>query len=190
MEISLIKTLHVCGLIMGFGGAALADYTIFTRCIARPVLPGLVRYIRFLSRIVAAGLAVLWISGLMLVWLKLQTTPEFASNPKLWAKIAIVGVLTINGLMIHRFALRRLEHMTGRRFFDGASVLDRAGLMLCASISSVSWVIPFLLGMLPELNYVVPAATILSIYAACIVVAWATMPMVVHIVMRPRRLAY
>ncbi|NJM30206.1 MAG: hypothetical protein HC855_08960 [Rhizobiales bacterium] len=191
MIISLVKAVHVGGLVMGFGGAALADYMLFTRCISRPVTQGAVNYIHFLSRIVACGLGILWISGLMLVWLRIQTTPEFAANPKLWAKITIVSILTVNGIVIHKFALKRLEHSIGRRYFDGAGALETAGLMLCASISSMSWMVPFLLGMLPELNYVAPAAHILAVYVALIGFVWAAMPAAIHVATRPKwRSAY
>jgi hypothetical protein len=185
MLISLVKAAHVGGLVMGFGGAALADYVLFSRCISRPVTHGAVHYIRFLSRIVACGLGILWITGLLLVWLRIQATPEFATNPKLWAKIAIVSILTFNGAIIHNFALRRLEQTIGHRYFDRAGALETAGLMLCASISSTSWMVPFLLGMLPELNYVVPAAHILAVYVALIGIVWAAMPAVLHLAARP-----
>ena len=43
----------------------------------------------------AAGLLILWLTGLGFLWLYWQFEPELLGNPKIWAKVVIVMVLTV-----------------------------------------------------------------------------------------------
>src|SRR5690606_2973338 len=47
-------------------------------------------------KIVIASLAVLWATGLLLVWQGIAVSPEYFHNQKLQAKIILVIILTIN----------------------------------------------------------------------------------------------
>jgi hypothetical protein len=170
--LTFIKIFHLIGLIMGFGGAVLLDFTIFSRGILRPVSQFTIHQTVVISRVVFVGLAVLWITGAMLIWMNWQVKPEYITNQKLWAKIAIVILLSVNGVLIHHRILPLLKAQTGRRLFDHLNKSQLAFMTLVGSVSLVSWITPFILGKASELNYVTPMVVIMAIYLAAVCVAW------------------
>ncbi len=173
--LTFIKIFHLLGLVMGLGGAVLLDLTIFNRGIIRPVSNYTVHQAEVLSRIVSVGLAILWVTGIALIWVNLADKPEYLTNQKLWAKIAIVIVLTINGVFIHKHVLPYLKDKVGYRLFDRLERPHIAILTLMGSVSFVSWTTPFILGKASELNYVTPMIMILSVYCLAILVVWGGM---------------
>jgi hypothetical protein len=173
--LSLLKSVHLIGLILGLGGAALADYLIVTRAIISPVNRATARLVKDIGRAVAIGLAILWVSGIALVAIRMAANANFLMNEKLWAKLVIVNLLTINGVFVHAAVIPCLERSLGTRLFQDLAAGDIAALTLVASLSSVSWLTPFFLGVASELNFVTPIESILSIYAMAILLAWVTL---------------
>lgn len=173
--ITFIKIFHLLGLVMGFGGALLLDLTIFTRGIVRPISAYTIHQTEILSRVVTWGLAVLWATGIALIWMNTLDKPEYLTNQKLWAKIAIVVLLTVNGVLIHHRILPYLKAGLGQRLFDGMKRGTIAAFTLAGSISFVSWTTPFILGKASELNYVTPMWLILAIFVLAVLVMWASM---------------
>jgi hypothetical protein len=173
--ITFIKIFHLFGLIMGFGGALLLDLTIFTRGILRPISAYAIHQTEVLSRVVTWGLVILWATGIALIWMNTLDKPEYITNQKLWAKVAIVILLTVNGVLIHHKILPYLKAGLGQRLFDGMKRTTLAGFTLAGSISFVSWVTPFILGKASELNYVTPMWEILAVYLAAVMLVWASM---------------
>jgi hypothetical protein len=173
--LTFIKIFHLMGLIMGLGGAVLLDFTILTRGIIRPVSKYTIHQTEVLSRIVSLGLVVLWVSGIVLIWLNLAVKPEYLTNQKLWAKIAIVVLLTINGVVIHNRVIPMLKQKIGQRLFDGVEINQIALLTGIGAISFTSWVTPFILGKASELNYVTPMSTILLCFVGAAIAVWLGM---------------
>ncbi len=170
--LTILRLVHLFGLIMGLGGALLADYTIFSRGVIRPVDEYTIFQTRLLSHIVAIGLCILWVSGFALIMVKLQLQPDFMQNPKVWAKIFVVVMLTINGIAVHKLILPLLARSQGSRLFDGTTPRQIAGMTFLGSVSLVSWSLPFVLGKAAGLNFVTPVSTILAVYLVCILAAW------------------
>jgi hypothetical protein len=173
--LTIIKIVHLLGLIMGLGGALLLDATILSRGIMRPISEYLLHQMKILSRIVSAGLAILWLSGFALIWMNWMIKPEYIENPKLWAKIAIVCVLTLNGALIHAKIMPYMQKRVGQRMFESEPNKHLLLFTLVASVSAISWFTPFILGKASELNFVVPASTILLAYIAAVLVTWGGM---------------
>jgi hypothetical protein len=173
--LTLVKLAHLMGLIMGLGGAFLADYTIFTRGVIRPVSAYTIHQAEFLSRLVSIGLVILWVTGSALIWLNLQQHPEYLTNPKLWAKIAIVVLLTVNGVCVHRIILPIMRRSVGYRLFAEMPSRSIAMLTLFGSVSVVSWSVPFILGKASELNYITPMWQILAVYLVVVLTVWGMM---------------
>jgi hypothetical protein len=182
--LTLLKITHLVGLIMGLGGAILADYTIFTRGVIRPVSPYTIHQTEFLSHIVLAGLTILWISGCALIWINLIDHPQYLTNQKLWAKIAIVVLLTLNGVFVHKYVLPILRRSIGNRLFTDMPRKYLGVMTLFGSISVVSWTVPFVLGKASELNYVTPIWNILGVYAICVLAVWFGMFVVMSSISR------
>ncbi len=173
--LTFIKIFHLLGLVMGFGGAVLLDGTIFTRGVIRPVSHYTIHQAEVLSRIVSFGLVLLWSTGIALIWINLAEKPEYLTNGKLWAKIFIVVLLTMNGVFIHKKVMPLLKQRVGKRLFDNVGKLQLALLTFIGSVSFVSWTTPFILGKASELNYVTPMWIILAVYVAAVFIMWAAL---------------
>ncbi len=59
----------------------------------------------------------MWTSGAGLIWVNLLDKPEYLTNQKLWAKIAIVAMLTLNGFLVHKLVLPFLQKVHGTPAF-------------------------------------------------------------------------
>ena len=185
--LSILKILHLSGLVMGLGGAVLADFLILFQAVLRPVRQQTVESAHGLARIVFAGLGLLWISGAALVYIRVSADPHFMMNEKLWAKVIIVCILTINGIAVHRIALNHLASRIGHKLFDTQRPIETAGLTLIAAISSVSWFVPFVLGAASELNFKVKVLEVLGVYAATILATWCMVFAATRVALGPVR---
>lgn len=167
MVISYLRTslrlFHFAGLVLGFGGAIFLDLML-SRYRRMVVSTELVANVEWISRFVASGLLLLWISGGGFLLLYFVAEPEKLMNPKIWAKITIVSILTINGLAIHRFVLPFIRQRVGSQLLTEIKPGTKVALIACGVISVVSWTVPVILGAAPQLNFVVPCAVILAAY--------------------------
>lgn len=159
---------HLIGLGIGAGGAMITDLYVFRRAVLSKIDAGVVETVAFLGHMVALGLLLLWISGIALAVELMMLKPLFVTNEKFWGKVAIVIILTINGINIHNQILPILERRIGRTIFEGMSP---AGLLLLAgsgAVSIVSWVFPIVLGSAKELSYVTPYYVVMLVYLAAV----------------------
>ncbi len=179
---SIILFFHLSGLALGVGGAWLLDMLLF-KFSKGLITKGKVDLIHFISNFVFVGLTLLWVSGLLFIAYYYLYTPDFIYNPKVWAKIAVVCVLSINGYFIHSYVLNKIEGGVGKSFFDIFSSADIKRLVFISVISFVSWLFPIVLGVSKTLNFDVPALTILSYYAGTLFVGLFVANAIVFIVM-------
>jgi hypothetical protein len=170
--ITLFKLVHLLGLVGGFGAAALADFLVLRKAILRPIDEQLIAWLTYLSRIAIGGLILLWLSGIALIAVRYSEGAAILTNEKVWAKVVIVILLTVNGVFVHHLALKRVAARVGTRLFDSLPFSERAGLSLIAAISSMSWMFPFVLGTASELNHKVSVGTVLGVYALLVMLAW------------------
>ena len=168
---TLLRLLHFAGLVFGFGGAVFLDL-LLVRDRRTVVTAELVGNVGWISRFVAVGLLMLWISGIGFLLLYQLAEPQKLMNPKVWAKVTIVAILSINGLAIHRLVLPFLRQRIGHQLLSGIEGRTKAALIGCGVISAVSWTVPVVLGAAPRLNFVVPCAVILATYALVLVRAF------------------
>ena len=86
------------------------------------------------AALTALCLAGLWLTGLALIGLDTGLNPAaLAAKPKLLAKLTVVGLLSLNGLALHRYAFPALS---------APAALPKRAARWCAlfgAISSVSW---------------------------------------------------
>ncbi len=106
-------------------------------------------------------LCILWITGIGLIAMGPGLHAEtILSNGKLLAKITVVTILTVNGILLHTYAFPQFSQATQTHIFGHADLLHDPG-----GISSVSWVVASLIGasriIAPFLNY----AGFMSLYA-------------------------
>lgn len=162
--------LHLTGFALGAGGALLLDlFTAWRLRDAGRLTADEVRLCRAGARAVGAGLALLWLSGIAFLVLYAANQPQALDNPKLWAKITVVSVLTVNGMFLHRRVFASMEE--GRGWTPQGDLLRRYSILVAVSVAS--WVTATLLGTVKELNGVAPYATLLGLYGLAIAAAVA-----------------
>ncbi|MFN3988188.1 MAG: hypothetical protein ACK4KV_22085 [Rhodocyclaceae bacterium] len=127
-----------------------------------PIAPELHREIVDTKAVMPHALAALWLTGLLIVAYGVYTDPGYLDNQKLWFKLFVVAVLTLNGLLIHRFApaVRPgvvLAELDGKTAFQ---------LNLIGVISSLSWVWACFVGTARAWNGTLSFSTILGFYLA------------------------
>ncbi|WP_245442611.1 hypothetical protein [Methylobacterium terrae] len=169
--LTLLVAVHLIGLCFGLGGATMLDFWIL-RWMRWGSLPGeIARIFLFVSKVVSVGLGLLWASGLGFLAVYAVEAPDKFDNPKLWAKIAVVLVLTINGLLIHAVVLPGVLRDLSRPMLDGVSGRHTAIFLVSGAVSGVSWYAAFALGLVRELNGTVPAALLLALWLAAVLAA-------------------
>lgn len=169
---TLLVTLHLFGMALGLGGAAIADALVLGRMLFRPIHPTDVALVRVLSRAVAVGLVVLCVTGTALVVETAILDRAVLANEKLQAKLVIVLVLAVNVPAIHGLVLPHLSRQVGRRLFEGVPTSTLAALTLAGAVSSASWLSPALLGVARELNGRPVLSGTLTAWACAVAVAW------------------
>ncbi|WP_152579230.1 hypothetical protein [Bosea sp. LC85] len=170
---SAIKVLHLLGIILGLGAATVLDLVIVKFLVSGKIKADQIAIVKFVTGIVSAGLAVLWLSGILYLVHYAAFDPAKLWNQKVWAKIAIVGVLTINGYFIHHTVMPLLEKQIGRSLFAGLSRKQVAMMLVFGTVSATSWYVPLILGAMPHFNFIVPAPRLLVAYAIILGIAIA-----------------
>ncbi len=165
---SAARVTHFVGLALGAGAATTIDLLIVRFCVLSAIREEHVAFVAFASRIVAGGLVLLWASGLIFLVQYSDIEPAKLANPKIWAKLAIVLALTINGAIIHTIILPLMRERVGRPLFEDLGSARRVLMLVVGMVSATSWYVPLFLGAIPQLNFVVPAGTILLIYVLLI----------------------
>jgi hypothetical protein len=169
--LTLLVAVHILGVCFGLGGATMLDFWIL-RWLRWGGLPGeIARIFNYVSKVCTVGLLLLWLSGLGFLALYAAESPEKLGNPKLWAKVTVVLVLTLNGLVIHHAVLPGVLRDVGRPMFQGLPG-PRAGVFLVSgAVSGVSWYAAFALGVMRELNGTVAYGLLIGLWLTAIVAA-------------------
>lgn len=162
---TLLIIAHIIGTSLGVGGATVGDFLFFKSVKDGTLDASELRLLKVVSSVVWIGFIILVFSGFgFLLWYRL-TAPEAALiyNPKLWAKLAVVGVILVNGLVMHGKLYPLLEANVGKRLATG-DFPKRAGLAFTTgAISIISWYTTLILGVwkMPEASFL----AILGVYA-------------------------
>lgn len=133
---------HLLGVALGLGGALFSDLLFFRAARNGVLSRGELTPLLLGSHAVTAGLALLIVSGAGLFALD---TERYLASTKFLSKMTVVGVLTLNGIILHVVHIPRLRHMAGRRLFEHASGA-RYAFVVSGTVSLVSWVTALTLG--------------------------------------------
>ena len=93
-EILLI--IHIIGTVLGVGGATMSDLIFFRATRDNVIQRHEWDILQTVSRVIWVGLIVAVLSGIGFL---LQM--DDISNPKIWAKVTIIGVILLNGVFLH-----------------------------------------------------------------------------------------
>jgi hypothetical protein len=157
----MIVYLHVLATCLAIGSIMTADWRLL-RGRHFPLRPGSIARLQQTQRGVNLSLIALWISGALLVWIGYMDQPErYLNNEKLWAKISVVTLLTINGWLLHRFAFPAL--LQGRIPANLPS-RKRHFLTMLSSISGASWLFAVFLGIARPWNHTIGYFDVMSVF--------------------------
>jgi hypothetical protein len=131
---------------------------------------------KYVERLVAGALVVLYATGGALIWFGLQERADYLDNPKLLGKLAFVGVLTANAFVLHWLTFPLLSPP---RPLWTWSVTDRMRVALPVALSNSLWMYCAFLGIARPWNHAVPLLDIvgvgLAVFASVFVGAMAVM---------------
>jgi hypothetical protein len=177
MDVKTVLLLgHLAGLTLGLGAVSLMDLYLMRLLRGDLVTRADADLIALGSRSAALGLGLLWLTGLGFLLLYLNRDPEMLANPKLHAKMAIVIILTANGVLLHKCVLPRLKRNIGRPLFGPLAPAGvRLVLRAAAALSAASWWTPFFLGAVKELNFAAPIWAILGGYMLVAILIYAAL---------------
>jgi hypothetical protein len=130
--------------------------------------PAHMEQMKSLKHVVAIALAVLWATGTAIVTLDAVTKGgwHYFANPKIQAKILIVVLLTLNGVVLHNLVLPWFEKAGSllKLSFNRIALATFAG-----TVSGVSWMYAAMLGVGRPLSWKYSLGQIMAAYPALIV---------------------
>ncbi|MGI9278587.1 MAG: hypothetical protein ACR2PX_03035 [Endozoicomonas sp.] len=171
---SLITFVHLSGLAFGIGGAWVLDgflVSFLVKNSRKDMTPEKYQTIEFVSKFVLVGILLLWFSELAFLAYYYLWAPESLGNEKIWAKVFIVSVLSINGYFVHSVILPKLKTCVGKAVNETLSRAELKQLTIIGSVSFTSWLFPVILGVTKTLNFTVPALHIIAFYLLSLLVA-------------------
>lgn len=164
---TLIVYVHLIAACVAVGILLMQDLML-AKTGGKPLSSNAVHELQRAARIILLALGVLWASGLTLVVTGYLNNPEYLMNQKLWAKFAVVVVLTINGVVLHYFSFPRV---VSRRGIIGLGFFEKTFVVLTGAVSTVSWLFACYLGIARPWNYTVDFNYVLFIYLSLLVPA-------------------
>ena len=162
-----IVYLHLIACCVAIGLVLVSDLDMIKRLIAGDPDERLdPNHLSSLQQTVSRALMVLWLTGVALVTVDaIGKDWGILANPKLQSKIAIVCLLTINGVALHRYVLPMLQKAGS---LLRLSFSHRMLAVFTGSVSGVSWFYAAMLGIGRPLNWKYSLLEILAAYPVLI----------------------
>ena len=149
---TVILFTHLIATCIALSSILIADWKLF---ISRnqPLSTQQLLHLTSTKKIVSAALWALWISGIALIsygyW---QEGFAYLENQKLWMKVIVVSILTINGLLLHRYVFNWL---TPDVIITQLPIKQGITCSVLGAISSSSWLFAAFLGIARPWNHTI-----------------------------------
>lgn len=142
---------HIFGVALGAGSAFVSDAMFFSTIKDGRIQKHELRFLKLGGKLVWLGIFVLFVSGILLV----STDPtKYLSSSKFLAKVSIVGIIILNGIIFHLIHIPHIRNHLGLKFADSPTFVKRAPLLMASgAISITSWISTVILGMLKNVPY-------------------------------------
>lgn len=137
-------------------------------------------HLESLQRTISLALLALWVTGAAIILLDMTVKGWiYLLNPKLQAKVIIVTLLTLNGMLLHRAVMPAMARAGS---LLGLEPGIRSLALFAGTVSAVSWFYAALLGVgrplawkynLAELMLAYPLLIVMSYGVMCLLVALA-----------------
>lgn len=177
----IFLTLHLIGVALGMGGATIADMLFFNFLRDFKISKKEAEVMHMLSNAIMTALFILYASGIALF---ASDPPVFSHSPAFLAKACILVVLTINGILMHKFIAPRMIKFSflSHPVRTHHAIHKMRAIAFCmGAISFTSWYSIFFIAMLKSY---LPTSTstiqIVSGYAVIVFTAIAVSQVVHH----------
>lgn len=163
---TLWTILHLLGVALGAGGAYMSDLMFLSAIKDEKVNKTEMRFLRLGSLSVWIGLTALIVSGIGLFSLN----PEgYLASTKFLAKMSIVFIIFLNGMLFHYWHLPRIDRHIDEHFPSSDEFMRlKPYLVSSGAVSVISWTFALILGAMKSVPY--SYLNIMSLYALVIVV--------------------
>jgi len=177
---TIVIILHLVGLAFGAGGAWISDLLILRFLQLDVITEDKVKIIHFMTKLVTFGLIILWLTGFGFLAMYYFGAADKLDNPKIWAKVTIVTILTFNGIWLHKFVMPLLKQSIGKTLFADVPKKTQRLMITTGTISLVSWIFPVLLGSSKALNFLLPMHEILAYYFVALVFTFLVLTFIMN----------
>jgi hypothetical protein len=124
---------------------------------------------------VSRALLALWLTGIAIIALDVWEKGQiYFDNPKLQAKITIVCLLTLNGMLLHRYVLPAMAYAGS---LLSMSFNARLLAVFAGAVSGVSWMYAAMLGVGRPLAWKYTLAELMAAYPLLIAAGFVSMTM-------------
>lgn len=164
---TIYTIIHVFGAIIGAGGAFVSDGMFFDTIKDGRVTKRELDFMKLGGKFVWTGLFVLLVSGILLV----STDPaRYLASDKFIAKVIIVAVIVVNGVVFHTIHIPHIRNHLGIKLKESETFLKKSSfIMASGALSLTSWVFAVILGSLRHVPY--SYIQIVGVYFVCVLVA-------------------
>ena len=172
---TLIVYAHLLATCAAIGTIVITDLRLMAKALGyRVVIP---KPERFETYVITLALAVLYLTGAVIVYLGLQADPEYLANQKLQAKLVLVGLLTLNAVVLHKAVFPVLGRS---RPVSRWSRKDWLTVSISVSLSNSIWLFCSFLGIARVWNGTVSLGFVLTVAA----VGWLVVFLLVNALLK------
>ncbi|MEM9318347.1 MAG: hypothetical protein AAGA70_05005 [Pseudomonadota bacterium] len=168
--VDLVRYGHLLTIAVGLGSAAIADFAAISG-LRRDAIADPLPVLLLSHRLIWPALIGMWLTGLALIGIRTGFQIE-AFSPKLFAKLTVVTILTLNAHAIGRWAMPLLTRARARTGLSSTELWLGA---LIGGVSAASWLLALAMGSSAFLAEA-PAALFLVLlplaYGCAILIAW------------------
>lgn len=155
----VLLVVHIIGTVLGVGGATMSDIIFFRATKDEKMDSREWDILQTVSKVIWVGLLLAIISG---VGFLLQM--DDISNPKIWAKVTIIGVIFLNGVFLHLKIFPLFKSMLNKKIKNTQFEQNMTTVFTSGAISITSWYIVLILGAWRGLNNTLSYWQILCAY--------------------------
>jgi len=126
-----------------------------------------------LQSTIVNALVALWLTGIAMIWIDASHKGiGYFDNPKLQAKIGIVALLTLNGVLLHRAVMPALKKAGSLLHM---ALHERRLALFSGAVSAVSWCYAAMLGVGRQLSWKYSLLQLLGAYPVLIALGYLVM---------------
>lgn len=164
--------IHLLACCIALGSLLTEDAALLWNMVRGKEDKGRILSLHGIAFVVATSLGVLWVTGGGIIVMDMFWRGDgwsYLLNPKIQAKIIVVSLLSLNGGLLHWFAMPWMMR------YHGLLGMTDKRMRVCtaiAAVSGVSWLYAAFLGIGRPLNWKYPLDVIMCAYPVLILVGW------------------